>query len=50
MSSLDEAMLSHMRYLALTEGRSFSYLDFQSFEVNGMTYGMTHGTYRNKIW
>ena len=50
MSSLDEAMLSHMRYLALTEGRSFSYLDFQAFEVNGRTYGMTHGTYRNKIW
>src|SRR5688500_4338424 len=50
VSQLDEAMLSHMRYLALTEGRSFSYLDFQSFEFNGKTYGMTHGTYRNKIW
>ena len=49
VSQLDEAMLSHMRYLALTEGRSFSYLDFQSFEFNGKTYGMTHGTYRNKI-
>ena len=48
-SQLDEAMLNHMRYLALTEGRSFSYLDFQSFELNGKTYGMTHGTYRNKI-
>jgi hypothetical protein len=50
VSQLDEAMLNHMHYLALTEGRSFSYLDFQSFEVNGKTYGMTHGTYRNKIW
>lgn len=50
VSQLDEAMLNHMRYLALTEGRSFSYLDFQSFEFNGKTYGMTHGAYRTKIW
>jgi hypothetical protein len=48
-SQLDEAMLDHMRHLAFTEGRSFSYLDFQSFEFNGKAYGMTHGTYRNKI-
>src|SRR5918994_855519 len=50
VSQLDEAMLNHMRYLALTEGRPFSYRDFQSFEFNGKTYGMSHGTYRNKIW
>ena len=50
VSQLDEAMLNHMRYLTLTEGRPFCYLDFQSFEVNGKIYGMTHRTYRNKIW
>jgi hypothetical protein len=49
VSQLDEAMLNHMRYLVFTEGRPFSYLDFQSFELNGKTYGMSHGTYRNKI-
>jgi hypothetical protein len=48
-SQLDKAMLNHIRYLVLTEGRSFSYLDFQSFKFNGMAYSMTHGTYRNKI-
>lgn len=46
VSQLDEAMLNHMRHLE----RPSSYLDFQSFEVNGKTYGMTHGTYRNKVW
>jgi hypothetical protein len=50
VSQLDEAMLNHMRYLALTEGRPFSYLDFKSFEFNGKIYGMSHRTYRNKIW
>ena len=50
VSRLDEAMLNYMRHLAITEGRPFSYLDFQSFEFNGKTYGMTHRTYRNKIW
>jgi hypothetical protein len=50
VSQLDEAMLNHMRHLTVIEGRPPSYLDFQSFEVNGKTYGMTHGTYRNKIW
>jgi hypothetical protein len=49
VSQLDEAMLNHMRYLALIEGRPPGYRDFQSFEYNGKTYGMTHGTYRNKI-
>jgi hypothetical protein len=49
VSQLDEAMLNHMHYLAVVEGRPPSYRDFQSFEFNGKTYGMTHGTYRNKI-
>jgi hypothetical protein len=50
VSQLDEAMLNHMHYLAFTEGRPPSYRDFLSFEFNGKTYGMKHGTYRNKIW
>jgi hypothetical protein len=39
-----------MHYLARVEGRPPSYRDFQSFEFNGKTYGMAHGTYRNIIW
>jgi hypothetical protein len=50
VSQLDEAMLYHLRYLALIECRPPSHRDFQSFKFNGKTYGMTHGTYRNKIW
>jgi hypothetical protein len=49
MSKLDEAMLQHMHYLVFTEGRPFSYRDFRYFEVNGESYSMAHGTYRNKI-
>jgi hypothetical protein len=49
VSQLDEAMLYHLRYLALIECRPPSYRDFQSFEYNGKTYCMKHGTYRNKI-
>lgn len=49
VSQLDEAMLNHLSYLAIIEGRPPSYRDFQSFEYNGKTYGMKHGTYRNKI-
>jgi len=49
MSKLDEALLQHMRYLVFTEGRPFSYRDFRYFEVNGESYSMAHGTYRNKI-
>jgi hypothetical protein len=50
VSQLDEAMLNHMRHVVLIECRPPCYRDFQSFEYNGKTYGMTHGTYRNKIW
>ena len=39
-----------MRHLVLIEGRPPNYRDFQSFEYNGKTYSMTHGTYHNKIW
>jgi hypothetical protein len=49
MSELDDAMQEHMAYLVFVERRTFSYLDFLSFEVNGKDYKMTHGTFRNKI-
>jgi hypothetical protein len=49
MSELDDAMQEHMAYLVFIERRTFSYLDFLSFEVNGKEYRMEHGTFRNKI-
>jgi hypothetical protein len=38
-----------MKYLVFSEKRSFSYLDFRSFKVQGKEYCMQHGTFRNKI-
>jgi hypothetical protein len=38
-----------MRYIVLEEKRSFSYMDFRSFDVQGKQYNMKHGTFRNKI-
>ena len=49
MTELDDAMREHMAYLVHIEHRSFSYKDFQYFEVNEKPYRMTHGTFRNKI-
>ena len=49
MTELDEAMQEHMAFLVFVEHRSFSYLDFLSFKVNGIEYNMSHGTFRNKI-
>ncbi len=49
MSELDDAMQEYMAYLVFVEHRTFSYLDFLRFEVNGKEYKMTHGTFRNKI-
>lgn len=49
MSKLDDAMLAKMHYIIENEGPIFSYHDFISFKVNGKQYGMTHGTFRNKI-
>jgi hypothetical protein len=49
LPELDNAMLDHMTHIVLKEHRSFSYLDFISFEVNEKKYGMKHGTFRNKI-
>jgi hypothetical protein len=49
MTERDDAMQEHMAYLVFIEHRSFSYLDFLSFEVNGVQYNMSHGIFRNKI-
>ena len=49
MSCLDIAMQKHMAHIVKGEGRSFTYFDFLDFEVDGVTYGMKHGTFRNKI-
>ena len=49
MSELDEVMMKHMKYLVCEERRPFTFKDFQDFCVDGVEYGMKHGTYRNKI-
>ena len=49
MSELDNAMMQHISYIVFTEKRPFSYLDFLRFEIGGKEYGMTHGTFRNKV-
>jgi hypothetical protein len=49
MSVLDDAMREHMGYKILIERLPVCYKDFLNFEVNGIKYGMTHGTFRNKI-
>ena len=49
MSTLDEAMLKHMKFIVITEHRPFSFKDFETFEVDGKDYGMKHGTFRNKV-
>jgi hypothetical protein len=38
-----------MESIIANEQRLFSYLDFLKFEVDGIEYCMTHGTFRNKI-
>ena len=42
-------MLKHIKHIIFADLRPFSYLDFQSFRVQGKEYGMKHGTFRNKI-
>ena len=49
MSALDNTMLDHMGYLVFSERRAFCFRDFLRFEVDGEVYGMTPGTFRNKI-
>jgi len=49
LSKLDEAMRKHIGYLVLKEGRTFSFHDFLNFEVDGLRYHMSSGTFRNKV-
>jgi hypothetical protein len=49
LSKLDEAMRKHIEYLVLKEGRPFSFHDFLNFEVDGLQYHMSSGTFRNKV-
>jgi hypothetical protein len=49
LSKLDEAMRKHIEYLILKEGRPFSFYDFLNFEVDGLQYHMSSGTFRNKV-
>jgi len=38
-----------MEHLCIIEQRPFSYIDFLEFKVDGNSYRMTHGTFRDKI-
>ena len=38
-----------MAYNVQVEHRPFSYLDFETFEVDGRNYSVSHGTCRNKF-
>lgn len=49
MSKLDDSFLKHFEYLNKVEGKPVCYKDFESFNVDGTTYYMMHGTFRNKI-
>ena len=42
-------MRQHIEYLVLKEGRPFCFHDFLNFEVDGLQYHMSNGTFRNKI-
>ena len=42
-------MKKHIEYLVLKEGRPFSFHDFLNFEVDGLQYHMSSGTFRNKV-
>jgi hypothetical protein len=44
-----DAMIIHIHHLIHDEQRPFSFLDFMKFEVNGLEFKMTHGTFRNYI-
>jgi hypothetical protein len=49
MNELEVAMQKHIEFIIHTEHRTFSFLDFMHFDVEGREYTMTHGTFRNKI-
>lgn len=49
MSKLDDAFLKHFEYLNKIEGIPVCYKDFEYFVVDGVSYRMMHGTFRNKV-
>lgn len=49
LSSLHEVLIKHMTYLVKEECRPASYRDFLHFEVDGIEYKISHGTFRNLI-
>jgi len=49
MSELDHALMQRIKQIVVIEGRPFCFKDFEYFTANGLTYKMTHGTFRNKI-
>jgi hypothetical protein len=48
-TDLEVAMRKHMESIIRNEHRPLSYQDFLYFEVDGIEFTMTHGTFRNKI-
>ena len=42
-------MRKHVEYLVLKERRPFCFHDFLNFEVDGLQYHMSSGTFRNKV-
>lgn len=48
-TELEVAMRKHAEFIFVNEQRTFSFLDFLHFKVDGREYTMTHGTFRNKI-
>lgn len=48
-SPLHQAMMKHLTYLVRDENKEVWYDDFKTFEVDGITYEMPHGTFRNHI-
>src|SRR5262245_2217001 len=42
-------MKEHIEYLCMVEQRAFCHLDFRDFKVDGESYHMEHGTFRNKV-
>ncbi len=47
LTEREVAMYKHMKSIVLIEGRTFSYKDFEGFEVNDRHYAVPHGTCRN---
>jgi hypothetical protein len=49
ISPVQEAMIEHLAYIVLAEGRPARTRDFLNFEVNGVAYSLKPGTIRNHL-